>query len=70
MEYNDGDNITFVDEDKLNHDVWNLKVIKNKKSNTIDKSVFVDNEYSLNDFRDELKKSNKLSLIQIKGKLN
>ena len=68
LEYNDGDNITFVDEDKLNYNVWNLKVIKNKKSDTIDKPVFVENEYSLNEFRDDLKKKeeNDLCLIQIK----
>ena len=43
LEFNDGDKLTFADEDKQNYDVWNLKMIKNKKSN--DKSVFVENEY-------------------------
>jgi len=28
LEYNEGDKITFVDGDKLNYDVWNMKVIK------------------------------------------
>ena len=61
--------VTFVDEDKLNYDVWNLKVVKNKKSKTIDQSIFVDNEYSLNEFRDDLKKNKNMTFAQFKQKL-
>ena len=70
-EYEKGDEIKHIDNNKLNYDVWNLKVIKKSKAKDkkIDKSTFTDNEYSLNELRDEFKQKTKLTLPQIKEKL-
>ena len=55
LEFEDGDQITFDDGDKQNYDVGNLNVVKNKEKKKInDKSIFIDNEYSCKEFREEI----------------
>ena len=67
--YEKGDEIIFEDDDKLNYDVCNMDVIKKNKNGKIDESIFTDNEYSLNEFREEVRKTKKLTYIQIKQKI-
>ena len=62
--------IKFDDGNKLNYDAYNLIVEKvKKKTSKPDKYVFTDNEYSYNEFREDLNQSKKLTLTQIKERL-
>ena len=69
LKYEAGDQIKFEDGNKLNYDVCNLIVDKVRKTTKPDKSVFTDNEYSCNEFRENLNQSRKLTLTQIKERL-
>ena len=70
LEFEAGDQINFDDGDKLNYDAWNLNVVKNKeKKKKNDKSIFIDNEYSCNEFREEINNPKQLILAQIKERL-
>ena len=62
LEFEAGDQINFDDGDKLNYDAWNLSVVKNKeKKKKNDKSIFIDNEYSCNEFREEINRPKQLT---------
>ena len=55
LKYEVGDQIKFENNNKLNYDVCNLIVEKTKKKTSKpEKSVFIDNEYSCNEFREDL----------------
>ena len=74
LKYEAGDQIKFEDGNKLDYDVCNVIVEKVKKTSKPDKSVFIDNECSCNEFREVLDRKDidhptYLTLAQIKERL-